>query len=88
MGQSHYIIVHNIEAFEAIEIYEMFFRTDPRFETYDSSGYVYDATNKNLLLKVKNKTAVETIKLYYKTAAIETATETATEKMDENKPEA
>ena len=88
VGQSHYIIVHNIEAFEAIEIYEMFFRTDPRFETYDSSGYVYDATNKNLLLKVKNKTAVETIKLYYKTAAIETATETATEKMDENKPEA
>lgn len=88
VGQSHYIIVHNIEAFEAIEIYEMFFRTDPRFETYDSSGYVYDAANKNLLLKVKNKTAVETIKLYYKTAAIETATETATEKMDENKPEA
>ena len=88
VGQSHYIIVHNIEAFEAIEIYEMFFRTDPRFETYDSSGYVYDAANKNLLLKVKNKTAVETIKLYYKTAATETATETTTEKMDENKPEA
>lgn len=65
VGQSHYIIMHNIEAFEAIEIYDMLFRTDPRFESYDSSGYVYDSANKNLLLKVKNKVPVETIKLYY-----------------------
>ena len=39
-GDSHYVIINGIKPFKSIEIYELSFRTDHRFETYNSSGYV------------------------------------------------
>ena len=60
------MILNGIEPFSSIEIYEMPYRTDPRFEIYNSSGYIYNAESKTLFLKFKHKKEVETVKLYYR----------------------
>ncbi len=65
-GLTHYVIIKGIPAFEQIYIYDMAFRTDPRFETYNSSGYVYRAETNTLLLKSRHKTQIENIKMFYK----------------------
>jgi hypothetical protein len=44
----------------------MSFRTDPRFETYNSSGYVYKRPSETLLLKSRHKTEFEKVRLVYK----------------------
>ena len=63
-GDSHYVIINGVEPFKTIEIYELSFRTDYRFETYNSSGYVYDAKTKTLFLKYRHKSGTEIVKLY------------------------
>ena len=40
------------------------FRTDPRFEIYNSSGYVYQNANKSLLIKSRHKSKTELIRLF------------------------
>lgn len=68
---THYIIVNGIKAFSSIYIYEMAFRTDPQFETYNSSGYVFLSSKNTLLLKSRHKSEIETVRLLYSTAAKE-----------------
>ena len=46
----------------------MSFRTDPRFETYNSSGYVYKKSTETLLLKSRHKSQLEKIRLVYRVA--------------------
>jgi len=60
------MILNGIEQFSSIEIYGLQFRTDPRFETYNSSGYVYNAQTKTLFLKFRHKSPVETVRLFYR----------------------
>ena len=54
-GDTHYVIIKGIPQFNTIYIYDMAFRTDPRFETYNSSGYVYKKSSETLLLKSRHK---------------------------------
>ncbi len=82
--ENHYMILTGIEPFRNIEIYGMQFRTDPRFETYNSSGYVYNAKTKTLLLKYRMRQPKEVIRLSYK-APQETP---VIEKTESNAPEA
>ncbi len=65
LSYTHYIIVNGIEPFRSIYIYDMAFRTDPRFETYNSSGYVYQKDTGTLLLKSRHKSQLEDIRLIY-----------------------
>ena len=65
-GLTHYVILKGIPEFSSIYIYNMAFRTDPRFETYNSSGYVYRATTNTLLLKSRHKSEVEDVRMMYK----------------------
>lgn len=60
---THYVILKGIPSFNNIYIYNMAFRTDPRFETYNSSGYVYKADTKTLLLKSRHKSEKEVVRL-------------------------
>lgn len=60
---THYVIFKGITSFNNIYIYNMAFRTDPRFETYNSSGYVYKAETKTLLLKSRHKAEKEIVRL-------------------------
>jgi hypothetical protein len=64
-GEAHYLIISGIPAFQSIEIYNIPYRTDPRFETYNSSGYVYDETTQTLLLKSRHRSQRESIRLLY-----------------------
>lgn len=60
---THYVIFKGIPVFHTIHIYNMVFRTDPRFETYNSSGYVYKREHGTLLLKSRHKSRLETVSL-------------------------
>lgn len=62
---THYVIVKGIAKFSSIYIYDVAFRTDPRFESYNSSGYVYKEDGFTLLLKSRQKSEVETVRLVY-----------------------
>ncbi len=62
---THYVILKGIPAFQQIFIYDMAFRTDPRFETYNSSGYVYKSDSETLLLKSRHKSENENIRMSY-----------------------
>lgn len=63
---THYVILKGIPKFSKIYIYNMAFRTDSRFETYNSSGYVYKQNTKTLLLKSRHKSKIETVTFEYK----------------------
>lgn len=65
LSYTHYIIINGIERFQTIYIYDLAFRTDARFETYNSSGYVYQNDSKSLLLKSRHKSQIEQIRLVY-----------------------
>ena len=65
-GDTHYLIIKGIPQFNTIYIYDMAFRTDPRFETYNSSGYVYKKNTETLLLKSRHKKQMESIRLVYR----------------------
>ena len=75
LSQTHYVILNGIQQFKTIYIYDMAFRTDPRFETYNSSGYVYQAATETLLLKSRHRSKVERIRLAYTERAAATTTE-------------
>lgn len=66
LGLTHYVVICGINPFRRIQIYNMDFRTDPQFEIYNSSGYVYKTSMKGLLLKSRHKSQHEIIKLYYR----------------------
>jgi hypothetical protein len=65
VGEIHHLIINGIPAFMSIDIYNMPYRSDPRFETYNSSGYVYDAETQTLLLKSMHRAQMESIRLLY-----------------------
>ena len=69
LGLTHYVIFKGIPEFASIYIYNTAFRTDPRFETYNSSGYVYRSTTNTLLLKSRHKSEIEDVRMLPKTAA-------------------
>ena len=62
-------MIIGINPFRRIQIYNMDFRTDPQFEIYNSSGYVYRSSMRGLLLKSRHKSQHEIIKLYYREVA-------------------
>ena len=63
---THHVIFRGVPSFAAIYIYDTAYRTDPRFETYNSSGYIYQSGTESLLLKSRHRDQVETIVLEYR----------------------
>lgn len=64
-GLAHYVMFYGIPDFHGqIEIQKIMFRTDPRFETYNSSGYVYRADESAFFLKSKHKSRTELVRLW------------------------
>ena len=64
-GEINHTIINGIKPFRRIDIYDIAFRTDPNFESYNSSGYVYNAETQTMFLKSLHKVQRESIKLYY-----------------------
>ncbi|MDR1374744.1 MAG: hypothetical protein LBJ24_07215 [Treponema sp.] len=65
VGETHYMLVRGIRPFTKIQIYNIDYRTDPQFERYDSSGWTYSASEQILLLKMKHRTPVEHVRIFY-----------------------
>jgi hypothetical protein len=64
LGESHYMLIRGVKPFYRLQFYEMDWRSDPQFERYDSSGWVYYPQDQILVLKVKHRTPTERIRLY------------------------
>lgn len=75
IDETHHAIINGIRPFVRIDIYDIAFRTDPRFESYNSSGYAYNAETQTMFLKSLHKTQRETVKLYYSTPVEEPVAE-------------
>lgn len=63
-GETHYMVLRGIKPFYRILIYGLDFRTDPRFESYNSSGYVYNEQTGTLYLKMRHKAEYEDVIIY------------------------
>ncbi len=61
----YHSIITGIESFDSIEIYGLDYATDPRFETYDAPGYVYQSSDNTLLLRYRQRNEVEEMRLFY-----------------------
>jgi hypothetical protein len=64
-GETHYMIIRGVKPFSKLQLYNMDFRTDSQFERYDSSGWFYSTQEQTLLLKMKHRSTVEHIRLFY-----------------------
>lgn len=64
-GETHYIMIKGIKPFMKIQLYNIDFRTDPRFERYDSSGWAYSESEQTLLIKMKHRAKEEHIRVFY-----------------------
>ena len=69
VSSSHYVILKGVRPFIKIQIYGMDWRTDSQFERYDSSGWIYYPQEQILLLKVRHRTQVENIRVFYRIEA-------------------
>ncbi|MDR3311754.1 MAG: hypothetical protein LBS64_01290 [Spirochaetaceae bacterium] len=65
VGESHYLIVKGLPPFRSIEIHDMPYRSDQRFETYNASGYTYDMATQTLLIKIQQLSRQEIIRFTY-----------------------
>lgn len=77
VGLSHYAFIAGITPFRRIQIYNMDFRTDARFETYNSSGYIYRSNSQMLLLKSRHREQHEIVRLFYRNVVERAAAEAA-----------
>ena len=63
--ETNYALIIGIPEFREIEIYGLSFHADPRFESYNSSGYIYRSSKKALFLKSRHKTETEIVRLSF-----------------------
>ncbi|MDR3357174.1 MAG: hypothetical protein LBO04_08345, partial [Spirochaetaceae bacterium] len=68
-GETHYMMIRGIRPFSALRFSGAGSSPDPQFERYDSSGWTYSSQEQTLLLKVKQRSAVERIEVLYGTAS-------------------
>jgi hypothetical protein len=68
VGSSHHVIVRGVRPFLRIQIHGVEWRSDPQFENYDSSGWYYYPDNQILVLKLRHRSSVESIRLIYREA--------------------
>ncbi|GMO21628.1 MAG: hypothetical protein Pg6A_08850 [Termitinemataceae bacterium] len=65
LNSPHYLIICGIRPFSRIQIRGMDYRSDQRFESYNSPGWVYLPGEQMLLLKLVHKNELESIKIYF-----------------------
>jgi len=63
---AHFVIIRGIRPFIRIQIHGMEWRSDPQFEIYDSSGWVYYPDEQTLVLKLRHRSTVENVRIIYR----------------------
>ena len=65
-GASHHIIIRGVRPFLGVQIHGIDWRSDPQFEIYDSSGWIYYPDNQVLVLKLRHRSTIENIRIIYR----------------------
>ena len=65
-AMTHHIIIRGVRPFIKLQIHGMDWRTDSQFERYDSSGWIYYPDEQILILKLRHRTTVETVTVFYR----------------------
>ena len=65
VNMAHYIIISGVRPFARIQIHGTDWRTDSQFERYDSSGWIYYQQDQILIFKIRHRTTVESIGIFY-----------------------
>ncbi|MDR1466397.1 MAG: hypothetical protein LBI40_02090 [Treponema sp.] len=65
-GETHYMLIRGISPrFTRLQLYNMNYRTASDFERWDSSGWSYSASEQILLVKMKHRSPVEHIQIFW-----------------------
>lgn len=65
LASPHYLLVFGIKPFSRIQMMGMDYRTDNKFETYNSTGWRYMSQEQVLLVKLVHHTETEIIKVFF-----------------------
>jgi hypothetical protein len=65
IGWTHHLLVRGVPAFTKIQLRDMDYRSDPRFEQYNSPGWSYSASAQTLLVKLAHRFEEEHIRIFY-----------------------
>jgi len=65
VNMTHHILIRGIRPFSSIQIHGQAWRTDSQFERYDSSGWVYYQDEQVLVLKLRHRAALESVRIVY-----------------------
>ncbi|MDR0374892.1 MAG: hypothetical protein LBH85_04135 [Treponema sp.] len=64
--ETHYMLIRNIPpSINRLQLYNQIYRTAADFERYDSSGWVYSASEQTLLVKMKHRSQTEHIRIFW-----------------------
>ncbi|MDR2210768.1 MAG: hypothetical protein LBO65_04775 [Spirochaetaceae bacterium] len=64
-GETHYLIIRGIRPFRNIQINGINVPSDPQFERFDASGWIYSAAEQTLLVKLRHRSPTEQINVIY-----------------------
>jgi len=66
VNTAHYIIIRGVRPFIRMQIHGTDWRTDSQFEQYDSSGWIYYQQDQILILKLRHRSQLESIRIIYR----------------------
>jgi hypothetical protein len=66
INETHYMIIRGLRPFVRLQLYNIDYRSDPQFERYDSSGWVYYPQDQILVLKMKHRTTIEHVRIFFR----------------------
>jgi hypothetical protein len=65
VGWTQHLLIRGVNQFSKIQLRDMDYRSDPRFEEYNSPGWVYSASEQTLLVKLLHRSEQEHIRIFY-----------------------
>jgi hypothetical protein len=65
LGETHYMYIFNVPPFSKIQMRNMDYRSDPRFEQYRAPGWLYSIAEQVLMLKMVQQTSTELIRIMF-----------------------
>jgi hypothetical protein len=66
VGETHYVMLRNVRPFPLLQIYDTNWRRAVDFESYyNSSGWYYFEQERTLVLKMSQRSNVETVRIYF-----------------------
>jgi len=69
INMAHHLIIRGVQPFLRIQIHGMEWRSDSQFERYDSSGWAYYPQDQTLVLKLRHRSTVENVRIFYREEA-------------------